>query len=209
MTLLDEWTFIQAIANTRNIELTIEQFNVYLEQAHYELMDERVKGFEVNNHYKISLAPFISNGLLNGTIVNGVYVVNLPSSVRKVLNVYMNGVEVDEVTHKEYGDRLNDELTKPSPEHPVYYLSGSSLHINAGGSASSVTYSYISYGDVPMLVLKSENGIAAYDSANSTEPQWKKHDRRHLAKIVLGFMGISVGDDFLLSVTENQVKDDN
>jgi len=192
-----------------NKPLTIDNFNNYLWMADHELEKQvygklnSEEGYETKKQISDALLPF--KATTNIVLVTGVG--NLPSDYFHVDNVYAaTNVPAEVVTNKEFIDRIDNAITAPDTSNPICTLYSTTISVNPT-SFTPVTFRYFKKSinaTKPELVLKTENGVEVYDSANSEALLWGTEFYIDIIRIMLGFLAIAVSNQNILSYVEQK-----
>jgi hypothetical protein len=211
MTLKDVWYTLSHILREKNIELSLEQINRYLEFANEELKNSiygkigETKGYENEGQITDSLLPFRTQANINLTTGSG----NMPADYwhKSRMEVTSTGVEIKFVTSEECVRKRNNTITVPSASYPIVELKDGTFQVYPT-TISQVTFVYLKRGNIPSIALVTQNMVQVYDSGNSVELEWNTVDRYlDIIRIILGYLNIPMSNEQILAYTEQKVKE--
>jgi hypothetical protein len=206
------WHVLSHILRDKNIELSLEDYNRY-----WALTNEECKkltygkvgtqvGYETEGQISESLDKFKVTANINLTNGQGTLPVDYWHKSR--MEVTSSGVEIKFCTAKEALKKRNSSITNPSLSYPIYELMNGYFQVYPI-TVVQVTFVYLQDGDVPKVVLKIQNGVEIYDTANSVEPKWGMGKLMDLIRIFLGFLNLQIPPEQLLAYTEQKLAKDN
>lgn len=210
MKLENLWINYQAIVKD-GIDLTT--FNEHLRLADLELLEVKtggpnaIKGWESNASISDSLRKFKTTATITLTAGSG----NLPDDYFRRSSVMYGTVKVNVITDEELAEIQYNPIEAPSTTYPVCVINDTTINVYPT-SIASVTLTYLKKsidGTQPELVLKKENGIAVYDSVNSTELLWGDEDYGNILTIMLKYIGIKDRDQFITSYMASTEQNEN
>ena len=216
------------------LELALEQWNNYLEIAQMELFKEFADGYATGNGAVVSarvdaaLAPFKQSDIFTGGTLThypsggGVFgvpctIFNLTSGLYRLFDAFAidtaesypdKVVKIDIVTPDEAGERLNNSITYPTLDYPIMYLDkegGSTQYVATvmpNGLAKIATNGLL-YPITPSLVLSYANNVPSQDNA-SVDVYFDQPFRIDIIRIILKYLGLSVGNDQVRTFVEQQ-----
>lgn len=227
MTLLEIQLTIQQIFQLlgKPLEMSLEQYNNYLRIAQDELFKEFAHGYmsgngmEVDARVRAAMNPFIhieypttSLGTYYGVACSQAqYSVNL----YEILDVYLvNGLQsipnlvtpVDLLTTNEFSERMHNAITYPSVQYPVGVWDEDTGRlmlfpyiINTGGVRITCLYR----PTTPVLVETITDGVRT-QSASSVALQLDSMFHTDVIRKILQYLGVSIGNEFIATVAQQQ-----
>jgi hypothetical protein len=218
MTLEEVVYNIQSIAEIKGEvkDLSLNQFNYYLKNASLELWRKKFgyvkdeEGFETKRQISDVMKRYVSDPT---SIALATGVGTLPAEyVHCVAIYYISGsdkINIDLVTGETFYQRVDNGVTLPTTTYPVAYVRNNTKIYVEPTSITPIYMVYVSRPTTPALAMKKENGVMVYDSANSDELDWDEEYHWDIIKIMLGYIGISVNDQFLTSYIEGKLEQQN
>lgn len=235
MNLLTMMYTVQQVAQAlgRTLEMTIEQYNNYLDLAQKELFREFADGYLQGNgtatsaRVEAALAPFRGFTWYNSsawTVTTTAYalgapslVFNLETEVYRVLGAYAlesaesypdKIVKMDIVTTEQAIERMNNSVTYPTADFPIMYLDkdGMASQFIAYVTPTGFTLINVMYlikPTVPSLVVTYSNDVMS-QGGTSVDLLFTDQFRIDIIRIILKYLGISTGNDQIASFVEQQ-----
>ena len=231
MTNLEILYTIQHIAQllTKPLEMSLEQFNNLLQVSQDDVFKEFADGYsqgnglQVNSRMESALAPFksftnyTSGSWTVGTQGFGVsaIVFNQIAGLYKVIAAwsYDNADDypdkltpIDIVTESEAAERMGNAITYPSEEYPIMVISGGTVQFVTYVIPSTFTalrVCALSKPLTPSLVITLTNGVAT-QSGSSVDLQLTSMFHVDVIRKILQYLGISIGNEFITQVVEQQ-----
>lgn len=209
-TIEDFWKTTSHILRDRDIEISPEQWNRYLQLANSELKNtiygppSKRTGAETSQYHIDALQPFKTSTQI--TLTGGVGA--MPSDYwHKVSLETSAGIEISILETREFKRRANNSITGPSTSYPIAHIEGNYLQI----LPNSITPVILHYWkqDYPLIAWKDEYGIDKYDSSGSTQFLWKDDKYMDLMRVFTGLLGLNLSQQELLSYTEQKVAANN
>jgi len=234
MTNLEVLYTVQHIAQVfgKNLEMSLEQFNNLLNLSQQELFREFVGGYasgngaEVDARVSAAIAPFkvmteytssawtisTNHGLgISCIVFNQGIDVYMPLGAWAYDNAeeYPDKViKIDIVTASEAVERANNAITYPSDSYPIMFMDKS------GGAAQYVTYVIpstftkirvfsINKPTTPTLVETITNGVRT-QNVSSVALGFDSIYHVDIIRIILKYLGLSVGSEFIQNFVEQQ-----
>jgi hypothetical protein len=108
---------------------------------------------------------------------------------------------IEPITDSEVDDRLGNPITPPTKEYPIVCYYAGYLQFYPV-DLLNINMSYIRLPVTPKYVVKQENGIDVYDSANSVEFEWPERFHSDLLRMLIGYLAPSLKDAELTQFNE-------
>lgn len=195
-------------------KLTAGQLNSILKIVDYDLIKENYgqpgdsNGYEVQGQVSEALLPFKKSTTISLTLGVG----NLPNDFYHFSDCYFvtggDIVRVDLVNTRQSSVRKSNSLTKPTSKYPIVELFKDQLQVTPT-TLSVVNLIYIKRPTPATYVLQQEYGIQKYDSVNSVQPEWGAEKHIDIIRLILKYIGISLGNQQILQYVEQKTRDEN
>lgn len=161
---------------------------------------------EVSQQITDSLSTFKTVVAAAAVNADGQY--TLPADYFHVISIRSGTYDVDVLTEQEVGDRRNSLIVAPSATYPVCIFYETYVQFYPLVS-TTVEFVYYKYPDDPVYAEKVENGIKVYDSASSTEFEWRKEHHGDLIRLMLLDLGMAINDQQLTQIVEQKRMEEN
>lgn len=195
--------------------LTVSQLNSILKVVDYDLIKEIYGqpgdpgGYETQGQISEALLPF-KTGPTSIALTSGIG--DLPADFYHFSDCnYVSGgdtIRVHLVTSKESSIRKENAITRPTVKHPIAELYKGHIHITPT-TLSSVNLVYLKRPTPAVYVVKVENGIQVYDSGASTQPEWSEDRHIDIIRLILKYIGISMGNQQIIQYVEQKTAQEN
>ena len=212
MTVQEIYYLFQFIAEKSGYmkDVTIDQFNLLLKNANTELenqvygYEQSPKGYETSQKRTDSLRHLKTSSTISLTSGVG----NIPDDYFHISYILYGDIAVNVVTDYEYAEMKDNAILEPSVYYPIAVIGDTTFTVYPT-SISSVTFAYLKHETTPVLAFKSENGIYAYDSSTSVQLQWPEEDQIEIVRIMLTYLGISIGRNDIVQYMEQKQNMEN
>jgi len=235
MTNLEVLYTVQHIAQVfgKNLEMALEQFNNLLNISQQELFKEFASGYlagkgeEVNANVFNALAPFrgekVFTGATNGVIYGFTttrYTLSISDYLYESAFILDDNLDfpnkvvgVDILTGTEFTERLQNAITYPTEEYPVMVISnlGTSRYaylFPRFSTAPQIYAAYLRIPTTPSLVETITNGVRV-QSGSSVALEFDSIYHVDIIRIILKYLGLSVGSDFVRNFVEQQKQNES
>lgn len=213
----------------KQLEMAPEQASNLLNLAQKELFMEYAVGYmkgngvEVNSKISSALAPFKTDRTFssyNITTMFGItgYRLDVASDDFMYLSAFVSSdttdypdkvKKVDILTPAELGERLSNAITYPTEDYPVMVLSANAAGTSRYafltprfGTLPNTHVLSLRYPTTPTLVLTITNGAVAQSTCTAIEFDAPFHN--DIVRIILKYLGLSIGTDMVQKFVENQ-----
>jgi hypothetical protein len=100
--------------------------------------------------------------------------------------------------------KLNSSICNPTINYPIFEMGNGTFQVYPT-TVTNVTMEYIKKGNTPKVVLKEQNGIVVYDSANSVEPTWGDRKKIDILRLILEYLNVPMSNENLTSLVESKI----
>lgn len=115
---------------------------------------------------------------------------------------------IDYITSDEIGDRLNNPITAPSADDPVYFRTSASVFSVFPVTVTSVTAVYYKNPTSAVVVITADpvTLLPVYDAGSSTELEWDDVNKIDIAYMIIRDAGVSIERPDVVQLADNLVK---
>jgi len=188
---------ILAPTKGKEFKLSIEAYNVLLEQANYDYLNYRYFKWEKSRDESDDL-KFLKDVNESETITAGLW--SLPYDFYRLSSVLVDTTGTptycDVITDMELAERLIDSLTAPSATYPVCTVDNENIRFYPS-TITSADITYLRYPDTPVYAQKLSNGIYVYDTSNCVEFEWPDNCAADIIRLMLGYLGIVIDKEII------------
>lgn len=194
----------------KNVNWTVEQVNYYFSLANVDLFNYFYgnlydkEGAETQQLSQDALKPFKTSGDVSLTAGVGSLPADYVHAISPACHTSDSTIyRVDIVTDKEWVARQSNSVTAPSTTYPIARIYGSSVAVKPT-TISTLTLHYYKRPTEPVYAATLSNGVMTYASGSSTQFDWDELFHPRLIKIILGYIGITVPESFIVDYVEQQ-----
>lgn len=193
-------------------ELTVENFNEYLQLADFDFLREcrREDESKLETMVTEALRPFRHTDTVALTAGSG----SLPSGFyydkRIAYDNSGSNRRVKRLTDEEWEEYQQNSVLAPSSDYPVCIIDNGSIEVLPATITSiSLTYIKMNVGaEQPKLAFTLTNGVNTYDDDNSVALKWDEIYHIDIIRHMLKYIGISLNNIQIAQYVDEQQRQD-
>lgn len=130
---------------------------------------------------------------------------NTDSSFYRLVNLYCNGIDIEEVSKLEVNKLLKNNLIKPTEDYPVYVKLGSTFKVYPDLSANDITSLYVKRPSVPKWTYVDVQGNPLFNPSATDYQDFEIHPSCEMELVIkiLSYCGMSIREADVVQASQN------